>query len=82
MILIYEMLFKLYKIKGKFRFIRKYAKDIYYCTGCPYVSELNRCTVASNSIEGNICFPEVMKWVYRKNGVIVYHPLLPQRYDT
>lgn len=76
------MLFKLYKIKEKFKFIRKTIKDTRsFCTGCPYITDLNHsCTMDGNSIEGTICFSEFMKWGYRKNGVIVYHP--SQRYDT
>jgi hypothetical protein len=75
------MLFKLYRIKGEFKFTRKNAKDSKYCTGCPYIINLDhKCIVDSNSIEGTICFSEFMKWGYRKRGVIVYHP--SQRYDT
>lgn len=81
MFLFVKMLFKLYRIKKGFKFTRKTIKDRNYCTGCPYITRLDHsCTVDSNSIEGTICFSEFMKWVYRKNGVIVYHP--SQRYDT
>ena len=76
------MLFKLYKIKGKFKFTRKNSKDRNYCTGCPYIINLDhKCTVDNYDIVGTTCFSEFISLTFRENSNgIVYHP--SQRYDT
>lgn len=76
------MLFKLYKIKGKFKFTRKNSKDGNYCSGCPCIINLDhKCTVDNYDIVGAICFSEFISWTFRGNdNGIVYHP--SQRYDT